>query len=275
MTSKLNLFIASKKDPAGMNIANQLINKYCFKRTSELFFSNPVYSQKIRNKQTKLLFVDDDVVDTQFFDNLLHPELFIFLSRHSSAKGIPTLSIHTPGNLSEARFGGKPGKVSISPATAMKNALLEMSRLNKERELEFEVSYECTHHGPSLDTPTMFVELGSSLKQWKDVKAAEVVADSAVAALNNCSGYAISLGIGGPHYNAKFTKLALKSDMAFGHIIPKYALAELDLGVLSQCIEKTLETVDTIVLDWKGIKSEYKKKIVELINNIDLYYEKI
>jgi D-aminoacyl-tRNA deacylase len=275
MTPILNLFIASKKDLAGMNIANQLIDKYCFRRTTELFFDNPVYAQKIHNKQTKLLFVDTDIVDTQFFDSLLHPELFIFLSRHSSTKGVPTLSVHTPGNLSEARFGGKPGEVSISPASAMKNALLEMSRLTKERELEFEVSYECTHHGPSLNSPTMFVELGSSPKQWNDIKAAEVVADSAVAALSGCSGYSVTLGIGGPHYNSKFTKLALQSNRAFGHMIPKYAMVGLDLEIIRQCAEKTLEKVDTVLLDWKGIKGEYKKKIIEAVNKIDLTYEKI
>lgn len=275
MTFILNLFIASKKDLAGMNIATQLIEKYCFKKTEELFFDNPVYTQEIHNKQTKLLFIENDVVDTQFFDSFFSPELFIFLSRHSSAKGIPTLSVHTPGNLSEARFGGEPGKVSISPASAMKNALLEMSRLTKERELEFEVSYECTHHGPSLNSPTMFVELGSSSKQWKNVKAAEVVADSAVAALSNFTSYNVNLGIGGPHYNSKFTKLALQSDRAFGHMIPKYALSNLDLDVIKQCVEKTLETVDTVVLDWKGIKGEYKKKIIELVTEIGLVYEKI
>ena len=271
----LNLFVVSKKDPAGMNIATQLLEKYCFKKTAELFFGNPVYTQKIHNKQTKLFFVETDIIDTQFFDSLLHPELFIFLSRHSSVKGIPTLSVHTPGNLSEAKFGGEPDKVSISPASAMKNALLEMSRLTKERELEFEVSYECTHHGPSLNSPTMFVELGSSPKQWKNVKAAEVVADSAVAALSNCSNYNVNLGIGGPHYNSKFSKLALQSNRAFSHMIPKYALSELDLELLKQCVEKTLETVDTVVLDWKGINGEYKKKIIEMINEIDLVYEKI
>lgn len=271
----MNLFVASKKDLAGINIANQLIQKYCFKKTSEFFFNNPVYNQELHNKQTKLLFINTDIVDTQFLDDLYHPELFVFLSRHSSAKGIPTLSIHTPGNLSEARFGGKPGKVSISPASAMKNALLKMSKLTREWELDFEVSYECTHHGPSLDYPSMFVELGSSPKQWKDIKAAEVVAHSAVAALSRCTDYPVALGIGGPHYNAKFTKLALQSKIAFGHIIPKYALEKLNLELIKQCVARTSEKVDTVILDWKGIKGEYKEKVITALKDIDLPFEKI
>ena len=138
----MNLFIASTKDPAGMNIASQLIEKYCFEKLPETFYKNPIYLKSFQKIKIKLLFINAEIVDTQFLDALFHPRLFVFLSRHSSAKGIPTLSIHTPGNLSEAKFGGKPEKVSIAPAFAMKSALLEMSKLTNQRELDFEVSYE-------------------------------------------------------------------------------------------------------------------------------------
>ncbi len=49
--------------------------------------------------------------------------------------------------------------------------------------LDYEVSYECTHHGPSLNVPAMFVELGSSEKQWNDSRAAEAVAHAAMEAI--------------------------------------------------------------------------------------------
>ena len=271
----LILFIASTTDTAGMNIAKQLIEKYSFEKLSEIFHNNPVYSKTFQNLETKLLFVNTEIVETQFLDRLFHPQLYIFLSRHSSAKGIPTLSLHTPGNLSEAKFGGKPRKVSISPARAMKNAILEMSKLTKERELDFEVSYECTHHGPSLDSPTMFAELGSSPKQWNDIKAAEVVADSVVAAVSEEPGCSAVLGIGGPHYNSKFTKLALNTERAFGHIIPKYALAEVNAEMIKQCHERTLEPVECVVLDWKGIKGEDKKKMIVVLDTLGISSEKI
>jgi len=271
----LNLFIASTKDPAGMNIASQLIEKYCFEKLPETFYKNPIYLKSFQKIKIKLLLINAEIVDTQFLDALFHPRLFVFLSRHSSAKGIPTLSIHTPGNLSEAKFGGKPEKVSIAPAFAMKSAILEMSKLTNQRELDFEVSYECTHHGPSLDSPAMFVELGSSPTQWRDVKAAEVVADSAIAAVSNNSSYSATLGIGGPHYNAKFTKMALSTRRAFGHIIPKYAIAGITAELIKQCVERTLETVDSVVLDWKGIKGEHKNKIVTALQNCGIPSEKI
>ncbi len=274
-TPTLILFIASTKDTAGMNIAKQLINHYNFEKLSETFHNNPVYSKTFQNKETKLLFLNTEIVDTQFLGDLFNPQLIVFLSRHSSAKGIPTLSVHTPGNLSEAKFGGKPRTVSISPACAMKNALLEMAKLTDERGLNYEVSYECTHHGPSLNLPSMFVELGSSPKQWKDTKAAEVVADAAVAAVSECSNYSVALGIGGPHYNKKFTKLALSAQRAFGHIIPKYALLGVDVEMIKQCVERTVETVDSAVLDWKGIKGEHKRKIVAALEELGVPSEKV
>lgn len=269
------LFIASTRDTAGINIAKKLVDNYRFKKLQETFQENPVYSKTLYNKQTKLLFVNTEIVETQFLGELFKPQLFIFLSRHSSAKGIPTLSVHTPGNLAEAKFGGKPRKVSISPACAMKNALLEMAKLTNEKGLDYEVSYECTHHGPSLDAPTMFVELGSSPKQWTDIKAAEVVADAAVNAVSNCSDCSVALGMGGPHYNTKFTKMALNTKWAFGHTIPKYALSEVDVEIINQCVERTMEPVDSVVLDWKGIKSEHKPKITATIDELGLSLEKV
>jgi D-aminoacyl-tRNA deacylase len=271
----LIIFIASKQDTAGMNIANQLIKNYQFKKTSETFQDNPVYIKTLYNKESKLLFVEAEIVQTQFLETLVNPQLMVFLSRHSSAKGVPTLSVHAPGNLSEAKFGGKPKTVSVSPARAMKNALCEMDKQVKEKKLEYEVSYEVTHHGPSLNFPSMFVELGSSPEQWIDIEAAKVVADSAVAAVSDCSVCPAVVGIGGPHYNKKFTKLAINNERAFGHMIPKYAIDSIDAEIIEQCVNRTQESIKSVVLDWKGIKGEHKPKIVDAMGSLGLDIEKI
>jgi D-aminoacyl-tRNA deacylase len=272
--NKLNLFIASTKDTAGTNIAKQLIKQYNFQKQPETFHNNPTYTQTLHNQQTKLVFTNNEIIDTQFLENKTPPSLIIFLSRHSSAKAIPTLSVHTPGNLAQAQFGGKPKTVSTAPAYAMKNALQEMAKQVNEQNLDYEVSYECTHHGPSLNLPSMFVELGSSPKQWKDLKAAQAVAHAAVAATSEPASCPVVLGIGGPHYNKKFTQLALTNQKAFGHVIPKYALGDVDVEIVKQCIEKTVETVDCAVLDWKGIKGEHKPKIVAALEALGLSSEK-
>jgi D-aminoacyl-tRNA deacylase len=269
------LIVASTKDIASMNIAQKIIDNYNFEKHSETFHKNAVYSKKLEIQEAKMLFVNEEIIKTQFITDFFTPQLLIFISRHSSLSGIPTLSVHTPGNLAEAEYGGIARKVSISPASTMKDTLLEMAKLRKEKELKYEVSYECTHHGPSLDVPAMFAELGSSPKQWKDMKAAEVVANSVMAAVSKRSSYPVALGIGGPHYNTKFTRIALSTQTAFGHIIPKYAIPRVDAEIVEQCIERTMETVESVILDWKGIKGADKGRLISALDKIGVPIEKV
>ncbi len=268
------MIVASTKDIAGMNIARQIIDQHQFERIEEFFHQNPVYSRKVQNREVKLVFVNEKIVDTQFITKFFSPKLLVFISKHRSVSGLPTLSVHTPGNLAEAELGGIPRKVSVCPASAMREALLEMATAKEEMGLEYEVSYECTHHGPSLDVPTMFVELGSSPKQWTDMKAAEAVARATIVAVSKQSRYAAVLGVGGPHYNAKFTRIALTTPLAFGHIISKYAVSRVDTEMVKQCVERTLEKVESAILDWKGIKGADKGELRAILNEIGIPIEK-
>lgn len=269
------LMVTSTKDIAGMNITQQLLDYYEFEKQSELFRKHPVHLKRIQDREVKLVLIDEEIVHTQFITDFFTPELLIFLSRHASASGIPTLSVHTPGNLGEAELGGISRKVSVSPASAMKNALLEMAKRKREMRLNYEVSYEGTHHGPSLDVPTMFVELGSSSKQWKDVRAAEVVAHAAMIAASKQSEYPTVLGIGGPHYNTKFSRVALTSEIAFGHMIPKHAIPQVGVEMIKQCVERTVEKVESAVLEWKGIRGADKGRLILALNEIGVPVEKI
>ena len=272
------LIVASSKDVASLNITRQILNHYSFRKMAENFQGNPIYITEVDGKNVKLVTLNEESVwaqnVTDFFNGL---KLIVFISRHSSVSGTPTLSVHTPGNLSEAKSGGLPRKVSVSPANAMRDVLKAMMRLKEEVQLDYEVSYECTHHGPSLNVPTIFAELGSSPKQWKDLKAAEAVAHATMEAVIKFgeSHATAVLGIGGPHYNRKFTRMALESEIAFGHMIPKYAIPSIDVKILRQCVEKTLEKVELAVLDWKGIKGEHKQKLVAMLKEISLPIRKV
>jgi len=272
------LIVASSRDMASLNIKKQILNSYNFNETAENFQGNLIYMTEVNGKDIKLVTLRDESIYaqniTEFFPN---SELIVFISRHSSVSGTPTLSTHTPGNLAEAKLGGIPRKVSVSPANAMRDAIKVMMRLKEEMQLDYEVSYECTHHGPSLNIPTMFAELGSSPRQWKDLKAAGAVAHATMEAVSKFGSFPAKavIGIGGPHYNNKFTRMALKNDLAFGHMIPKYALPNIDLEILKQCVERTLERVELAVLDWKGIKGEHKPKLVEMLEKIGMPFKKV
>jgi D-aminoacyl-tRNA deacylase len=109
------------------------------------------------------------------------------------------------------------------------------------------------------------------------LEAAEVVAHAAMRTVSNFgeSKSRAVLGIGGPHYNAKLTRIALESELAFGHMIPKYAIPYVDAEILKQCVDKTLEKVELAVLDWKGIKGEYKSKLIEMLKEINVPFKKV
>jgi D-aminoacyl-tRNA deacylase len=272
------LLVASRKDTASLNIAKQILNRYPFSITGETFQENPTFSADINRKKVTLIMLNEEAVNAQHLpQSFTHLSLIVFISRHSSTSGMPTLSVHTPGNLGEAELGGLPKQVSISPATAMQNALKALTLFKEGMKLDYEVSYECTHHGPSLNVPTMFVELGSSPKQWRDSKAAEAVAHATMSAIGKfgVSEKTAVLGIGGTHYNQRFTRMAVDGEAVFGHMIPKYAVPCLDVEMLRQCVEKTVERVDCAVLDWKGIKSADKANLLATLQEIGLAYKKI
>ncbi len=268
----------SKLDTAGTNIAKQVLNSYPFTKTDATFEEEPIYTAQINGNRINLITLRDQTIYAQnlpqHFENI---ELLVFLSRHSSQSGKPTLSVHTPGNFDKADLGGLPRTLSICPATSMRDALQALLKFKTEANLGYEVSYECTHHGPSLKVPTMFVELGSSAQQWGDMKAAEAVAKAAIEAITKFQpnpSQTAALGIGGPHYNQRFTKMALDNEAIFGHMIPKYALQKVDSKMLQQCVSATTEKVTHAILDWKGIPGQDKPKILEALDHINLPYTK-
>jgi D-aminoacyl-tRNA deacylase len=272
------LVAASNKDVAGLNIAHQVLDHYPFKRTNDPSQETPVYSARGNNEEIILTIIDEETINAQDLTiNFANPRLVVFLSRHSSKSGRPTLSVHTPGNFDTAELGGLPRRISIASATAMRNSLKALSLFKESMKLDYEVSYECTHHGPSLDVPTMFVELGSSMLQWRDSRAAEAIAHAAMSAISKFGDLSntAEVGIGGPHYNQRFTAMALNGEALFSHMIPKYAIQKIDSNMLSQCVERTSEKVDFAYLDWKGIRGTDKPHVLRILKEIGLSYKKI
>jgi D-aminoacyl-tRNA deacylase len=272
------LLVVSKKDLAGINISKQVLQLYPFIKTTQTFQENPIYTATINGKQVTHIILNEETINAQYLPECFpNVNLVVFISRHSSQSGTPTLSVHTPGNFGAAELGGLSGELSVSPAAAMQNALQTLHRLKEQMKLDYQVSYECTHHGPSLQVPTMFVELGSSSKQWVDQQAAAVVAQAAFEAIANFgdSKQNSVLGIGGTHYNQKFTNMALKNEVAFGHMIPKYAIQNINLQIIQQCVMRTQEKVESIILDWKGIKSEDKPTLLKVLQETGLPIQKV
>lgn len=274
------LLVSSNKDVASLTIANQILQHFPFQKHSEVFQDNPVYTACINQKLVTLIRLSEESVGAQFLpESFPDAELIVFISRHSSQSGTPTLTVHPSGNFANAELGGLPRTVSVSPATAMRDTLRMLAFFQQKFGLlSYEVSFEVTHHGPSLNVPTMFVELGSSMSQWFDSKAASVVAYATMSAIKlfeyRPAGKAV-LGIGGTHYNKKFTQMALDGMVVFGHMIPKYAVANVDVCMLKHCAERSLEKISEVLLDWRGIRGEDKPGLIAALDASGFVYRKI
>jgi len=193
-------------------------------------------------------------------------DFFVFASKHKSESGKPALTVHSIGNWGKAEMGGKDHSLVPTNSFLLKNYLLALQKQKGQSQLPYDVCLECAHHGPWLSKPTVFIELGSSEKQWRDKKAAEAIAKTIISSTSIEGNFRSAIGIGGTHYCPEFTKLVLKTDWALGHICPEYALPFFNEEMLQKAIAFTKPKPEAIILDWKGLGKE-KVRLVELLES--------
>jgi len=255
------LIIASKKDKAGINITTQLSQ---FPKGNFSFY-----------------LVEDHAIYTENLDleRINKYDFIIFASRHRSEKKEKTLSIHAPGNWRNAEFGGEPGKVSRASALFQKQLFERLNQNVRDSGLseKYKVTLECTHHGPLLDKPCVFIEIGSTQEEWEDRRAGFILAKTISETIQNFQPNPyneVAIGIGGPHYCPNFNKLQLRSNVAIAHVIPNYAFP-LKEEMIKEAIEKTEEEVDFVVLDWKGMgKSDQRDQALEILDKLYISYKR-
>lgn len=241
------ILIASKADEAGMNIA-----------------------QHLEKKGINVIFTKVHPVYLNYFERIIEipeGETAVFLSRHSSARGVKSLTIHSAGNFSTNDLGGEKNYLTYTDPFLMHSILLNLHKLN---DTDYNVTYEATHHGPASNQRLIFVEIGSTEKEYVDEHAGELVAE----AIMNASPLKDKsyCGIGGPHYSEKFTRLAIERGIKFGHIASKYRFNELTDDILKQMYEKT-EKCDGFLIDEKSFNSNQKRELEEKLGKLNLKYD--
>jgi len=167
------------------------------------------------------------------------PELLVYLSKHRSESGTPSLTVHPIGNLGSADFGGVARTLVPAAARAMTAALRALRR--EAAGLRYNVTFEATHHGPYLATPTFYIEQGSTEREWADREAARAIARTLLG-LEPVDA-PIAIGIGGGHYVPRHTDVALERRVAFGHLLPAYALPSVDEAMLAQAVDASRATL--------------------------------
>lgn len=250
---KKYLIVASKSDPAGSNILNQLAQ---FRPVSFLNLSS-------KKAYFDLYLVDGDITNTDSldFDKLNKYDFIIFASKHSTTTDVKqkTLSVHSAGNFRTADYGGMKGKVCKSSAIFSKFLFQKLNEKAQESNLkDFNVTMEATHHGPLIDRPCIFIEIGSDVTEWKNSRAGFVVAKTIYETIEEFEHNPyreIAVGLGGSHYCPSFNKLQLKSNVAFSHIIPAYVMP-ITKEMILETLNKTTEPFDFVVIDWKGLGTD-------------------
>jgi D-aminoacyl-tRNA deacylase len=247
--------VISKKDIAGMNISKELDN---LKVDHILLEKETIYSDDV-----------DQIVGKNI-------DFVIFATRHKAEKHSKTLTIHAPGNFHSADHGGVAGKVCRTSALFMKQAFKILQEENEKAKSGFQVSMECTHHGPLIEKPCCFIEIGSGEEEWNNLSAVKIIANTIKKAISEPIDeiYETAIGIGGPHYCPNFNKVQLNSKFAIGHVIPEYAFP-VTKEFLKEVKEKTLEKTNIAILDWKGCgKSEARQKLIDLLKKENFQIER-
>ena len=270
--------VVSTKDTAGMNIRNALLQEFPFEKRGEGFSGNPVYRTELKGRDLRLFTLEQDSIyaehlDKELADTGFSPDLIIFCTKHQGRAGVKSLSCHSIGNWDKAEMGGSPKTLCRAPATVLKSAAVA---LKKEAEtLGWVFSLEATHHGPELETPVLFMEIGSTADEWPVKEAGEAVARAVKAVLSStykpCRAVLL---FGGGHYSHYGEKVQLKTEYAVGHTCPRFMLQHVDRDMLLQALEKTVtEEKPLVLLDWKGLGKE-KARIRDMLDEEGIEWDR-
>ena len=217
------LLVATTKDIASLNIANAVTalpmgdtvtddsgsKLYEVPRKGRAVAPNESLL-KLDNPHTLVPLLSEE--EKSAFDEV------IFLSRHSAASGVASLTVHPIGvawlkDDECEKYGGRGGRCS-PPSSRIGRIYRNLLSETKRRGLEktFEVTMEATHHGPYCDKPTCFVEIGSDEKTWPNEEAAKVWADLLAEEIQReedetSDGLVVAM-LGGGHYVPKMNDCA-------------------------------------------------------------------
>lgn len=265
------LIIASKKNPAAINITTQLSQ----------FRKNPILAGMSSDPSFDFYLTEEEVLYNENLDmeKINKYDFIIFPCTHKSEKGEKSLSIHVPGCWRNANFGGEAGKVCPTSALFQKQIFEKLNENAKKFNLdkEFNITLECTHHGPLINKPCLFIEIGSTENEWKNRRVGFIIAkiiSETISEFRPNPYNEVAIGIGGPHYCPNFNKIQLNSNVAISHIIPQY-VAPITEEMIKEAIAKTQEEVDFAILDWKGLgTSEQRKLVLDILDKLYIRYKK-
>jgi Uncharacterized protein conserved in archaea len=256
-----------------------------------------VHELRKGNVLFQMFFIAGRTIFQDYLDKRLEflgykSDLIVFLSKHKSQSETKALTAHMSGNYANADYGGLSNSLCTPAPLEMKKLLLVMDRLNIEENLGYDVTFEVTHHGPTeLDIPSLFVEIGSTEKEWIDLIPGAIVARAVLSladfgetdtVLENSDNERISreaellqnntvaVAFGGGHYGDRQTISIFRTKLAFGHMFPKYQLETITEEVILKAFQRT--GANLAFFDKKSMRGPDRRRVTEILekNNIPI-----
>jgi len=223
-----------------------------------------------------LIYTDDveDIIESK----KLNVKLLLYVSRHEMANPKPMFTVHVSGNWGGNTFGGKPEKVSLSHPYATSQLFKVLNKYVVEERLNeyYSCEIEATHHGPSIETiPVLFLELGSSVNEWSDIKALNLMLNVIKDFCQNFDKYLstsngpVTLSIGDLHYSTLKNEV-LDGKISISHIIPKYI--NINDRVLEMAMARSILKVERAIVHWKAIGRDVRSLVLNFLHqrNIEI-----
>jgi len=253
----MELLVAYQDDPAGNNMATYLSQN--MKKEGAIY----------HGKNYDLLIIPTPAIKADWLEEKYDYDGYVFLSKHAAESGVLALTCHSTGNFSEAKFGGNDKQIAVPHPNIQKRYLQNLWQ-KRSQFSEFQITIEATHHGPTaLSKPTIFIEIGTTEKQWKDVSLCNSIAKIVDQVFSEqIPSHPVAICFGGTHYPEKFTKELLDGKFALGTVMPKHALDNLDEKLFNHILERN-NMASAVLLDWDGL-GQNKTKVMGLIETTNM-----
>jgi D-aminoacyl-tRNA deacylase len=161
----------------------------------------------------------------------------VFPSIHRSESGQRCITVHALGNAgASAEAGGRPR--TLNPTTPQ----LQTAAFRRLHEIatkfDSPASFEATHHGPFLELPSFFMEIGTG-DGFKPPPGLIQEFARILPTLEEDGTDRVALAIGGGHYAPHFSELAVRRRWAFGHILSRHVLTDIEPPTVQQAYDLT------------------------------------
>ena len=258
--------VVSRVDEASMGIWSMIKSMIKFREINTNEYSSDLALAFVSDKD--IVYVDE----AGEWAKVNGIDLLIFLSRHEMRNPKPLITFHTPGNwTSEVELGGRPGQVAISEPRVLTNLFREAYRRIGELN-GYSVTLEATHHGPFVDKPAVFVEIGSTSNEWGDPKAQGFLASLVIDLLNNTSRYIndgkdVAVSIGDLHYTTLVNHI-INGEYDVGHMVPKYV--KPTPTIIRMAVERNTVKPKLGIIHWKSLDTESRVMVERELSSLGL-----